>query len=62
MLETFDIFRIENDDPLWLGAASTLEKAVARAESLAVSAPGEYLILNQRTGRRISLKLGAPDP
>ena len=37
-------------------AAADLERAKARVKLFAASAPGEYLIANQKTGERISIK------
>jgi hypothetical protein len=37
-------------------AAADLERAKARAKSLAASSPGEYLIANQNTGEKFSIK------
>lgn len=57
MVPPFDIFRAERDgDVLWLESATDLEAAWARVKMLAASTPGEYLILSQMTGRRISFK------
>jgi hypothetical protein len=37
-------------------AVADLERARARVKVLAASSPGEYIILNQNTGEKISIK------
>jgi hypothetical protein len=67
----FDIFRIEMGGVRWLESAADLEQARTRVQIIATGAPGEYLILNQRTGNKISITgetanaasvSGAPSP
>jgi hypothetical protein len=53
MAPSLDIFRIESGGVLWCEAVASIETAKARVQKIAVSAPGNYLILNQRTGQRI---------
>jgi hypothetical protein len=54
MLQLFDIFKIGKDaQPIWVEAAQTLESATARVDLLRQSAPGDYMILSQSTGKRI---------
>ena len=38
---------------LWQGAAETFVAAKVRIQKLALSSPGEYLILDQHTGQRV---------
>jgi hypothetical protein len=52
-----DIFRVETGGVRWLESAATLEDAEARVQELAVRAPAEYLVLNQKTGERLVIKL-----
>jgi hypothetical protein len=53
----FDIFQAEtNGCVLWLESAATIEQAKARVQELAVYAPGEYLLFNQRTGDKLVVK------
>jgi hypothetical protein len=59
MFEPLDIFRTNSDGSiLWRGSVETLAAARAAIQKLAASAPGEYFILDQHTGKRISV---APD-
>lgn len=58
MIPLFDIFRAEpNGDLRWLEAAPDLDKAKQRIRTLAVSSPGEYLVLNQRTGNKTTIRV-----
>jgi hypothetical protein len=56
MIPRFDIFKIESDGPCWMEAAANLERAKARVKILATSSPGEYLIADQETGEKISIR------
>jgi hypothetical protein len=53
MFPSLDIFKIDSGGVLWRGAAESIDAAKARIQKLALSSPGEYLILNQNTGDRI---------
>ena len=54
MHEHFDIFKIaQNGDHIWLEAAESLDAATARVSALRQSAPGDYMIFGQSTGKRI---------
>ena len=54
MLQHFDIFKIaQNGQRVWIEAAQSLDAATARVVALRESAPGDYLILSQSTGKRI---------
>ena len=56
MIPPFDIFRVLQDgQPLWLESASTVEDARARIKKLGEFCPGEYLILSQKTGHKLSI-------
>jgi hypothetical protein len=56
MLPPFDILKMESSGPRWMEAAVDLERAKARVKVLAASSPGEYIIFNQETSERISIK------
>src|SRR5229473_4816898 len=56
MIPPFDIFKVESDGPRWMEAAENLERAKARVKILATSSPGEYVIADQETGEKISIK------
>jgi hypothetical protein len=56
MVPSLDIFEIDTGGSvLWRDAVATLETAKARIQILALSSPGHYFILNQKTGQRISV-------
>ena len=58
MILPFDIFHVmKNEEPLWIEAAPTMEEARARVTELGESRPGEYIILSQKTGHKISIKV-----
>jgi hypothetical protein len=59
MVPPFDIFKVDTGSVRWLEAAEDLERAKARVKVLAASSPGEYLIFNHQTGKRVSVK---PEP
>jgi hypothetical protein len=57
MVPRYDIFRAAADGGvLWLESAADFDAAKARVKILAASSPAEYMIRNQRTGQRISIK------
>ena len=54
MPQPFDIFKIATDgDPVWIEAAQSLDAATARVDALRETVPCDYMILSQRTGKRI---------
>lgn len=56
MIPPFDIFKVESGQLRWMELAADLERAKARVRILATSSPGEYIIANQETGEKISIK------
>lgn len=57
MSQQFHICKAESNGSLRLiEEASDLERARARVKKLAAFSPGEYIIANQRTGEKISVK------
>jgi hypothetical protein len=56
MIPPLDIFRVEADHLVWRGAAETLDLARLRVKLLMVSEPADYMIFNQRTGRKTLIK------
>lgn len=56
MIPPFDIFKVESASVRWLESAADLESARARVNALAASSPSEYIIVNQKTGEKISIK------
>jgi hypothetical protein len=54
MFYPLDIFKTDSDGGvLWRGAAETFVTAKECIKKFAVSSPGEYLILDQKTGQRV---------
>jgi hypothetical protein len=53
-----DVLRVETSGLRWLEAAATLEDAKARVRELAVRSPGEYFLLDQRTGNKLVIQIG----
>jgi hypothetical protein len=53
MVPSLDIFKISGGNVIWHDAVATLEAAKARIQKFAVSSPGEYFILDQKTGQRL---------
>jgi hypothetical protein len=57
MIAPLDLFRTEpNGSPLWLNSFPNVEAAEARAKELAKDQPGEYFILNVKTGHKQPVK------
>jgi hypothetical protein len=52
----FDIFRTDPEGVLWIESAATLESAKECVQQLAMRSPGEYLLLNQVTGDKLTIK------
>jgi len=57
MVPSLDIFKINGGDVLWRDAVATIEAAKTRIRRLALSSPGEYVILDQHTGQRTFVPL-----
>src|SRR5260370_31443165 len=49
------IFKVESIGLRWTELAADLERAKARVKVLAASSPGEYIIVSQQTGEKISI-------
>jgi hypothetical protein len=60
MIDPIDIFRIESSGVLWLESAKSVPCAEARIQQLALSCPGEYIILEHATGKKYVVKTEAP--
>jgi hypothetical protein len=57
MVAPFNIFKAEVSSRRWTEvAAADLERAKAGMKVLSASSPGKYIILNQTTGEKISIK------
>lgn len=59
---TADIFRNGASGLVWIEAAANVELAKARIEELAASAPGEYVILCQKTGNKLTVRVTRTRP
>ncbi|MGA7916657.1 MAG: hypothetical protein WCA00_15595 [Candidatus Acidiferrales bacterium] len=58
----FDVFQKEaSGSVLWRAAARTMEEATAHVQKFAMSAPGEYVILDMRTGNKLVINSNGPD-
>ena len=61
MFKPLDIFKTDSDGSvIWRGAAETFAAAKAYIKELAASAPGEYFVVDQSTGRRVLVTPGVP--
>jgi hypothetical protein len=58
MNSPFDIFFTDGQGPLWVESAATLDEAKAGVAKAGNTRPGEYLILCQTTGNRLSITVG----
>ncbi len=60
MIEPLDIFHLEKDGTvIWRGTAETFDEAKLRVKNLATLSPGDYVILNQMTGKKTLIRLDA---
>ncbi len=58
----FDVFQKEpSGSVLWRAAARTMEEATAHVQKFAMSAPGEYVILDMRTGNKMVINSHGPN-
>jgi|HubBroStandDraft_2_1064218.scaffolds.fasta_scaffold357472_2 hypothetical protein len=58
MTAPFDIFQAESNGSVrWLGSAESIADAKARVQQHSATSPGEYLLLNQKTGSKLVIKL-----
>jgi hypothetical protein len=57
MIPPYDIFKVETTGSRWIEAAATLEDAKACVQRLGALSPGEYLIMSQKTGNKLVIKL-----
>jgi hypothetical protein len=56
MIPPFDILKVGSDGLRWMEAAPDLDRAKARVRVLSASSPGEYIILNQITGEKMTIQ------
>jgi len=58
MTEPLDIFiKVENGTYVWKASVGSMQAAKSMVEQLAVNAPGEYMIFNQKTSDKIVVKV-----
>ncbi len=56
LVPPFDIFRVLNDQkPLWIEAAVTLDDAIARVRQIGAAQSGQYFIHSQKTDVEIAM-------
>jgi hypothetical protein len=56
MIPPFDIFRVLNDQkPLWIEAAMTLDEAITRVRQIGAAQSGKFFIHSQKTGVEIAM-------
>jgi len=60
MIDPVDIFRIESSGVLWVESARSVASAEVRIQQLALSRPGEYIVLEHATGKKHVIKAEAP--
>jgi hypothetical protein len=53
MSTPFDIFQLDRAGVRWLESADSLDRAKARIHELAVGSPGEYILLDHKTGDKL---------
>ena len=58
MTHPIDIFQMETAGVRWLESAPSLEHAKARVKEFAANSPGEYVVLDQKTGNQIVIRSG----
>jgi hypothetical protein len=59
MIAPFDVFEEDDEGPIWIGDAHSVEEALALVKSLTnYSKEKKYFILNVTAGKRIDLRLG----
>jgi hypothetical protein len=58
MTHPIDIFQMENAGVRWLESAPNLEHAKTRVKEFAANSPGEYVVLDQKTGNQIVIRSG----
>ena len=58
MTHPIDIFQMDSAGVRWLEAAPNLEHAKARVKEFAANSPGEYVVLDQKTGNQIVIRSG----
>jgi len=55
----FDFFKWDRDRYIWLGTAVTFEEATAKIQAMKAPTDTEFLIFNEQTLERTTIKLEA---
>jgi hypothetical protein len=58
MVPPFDLFKQYGDGVFWFATAATLEEAHTLIKAKALSSPGKYIILSQKTGNKTVVTTG----
>jgi len=58
MTHPIDIFQMDSAGVRWLESAPNLEHAKARVKEFAANSPGEFVVLDQKTGNKIVISSG----
>jgi hypothetical protein len=59
VLPPLDIFKMQEGTYVWKGVAETSEIAKSKVKLLAMTAPGQYMIFSQTTGKKTVIPLDA---
>ena len=59
VLAPLDIFKMQEGSYVWKAAAENFELAKSKVKQLATTAPGQYMIFSQTTGKKIVIPLDA---
>lgn len=54
LAKSYDIFKRDAGAQVWVEAVRDLETAKSRVIELAAEEPGQYVVVNQRSGRMVS--------
>jgi hypothetical protein len=55
MAPPFDIFRVEDNSPVWQESSNSLDAAKVRVQVLGGTHPGKYLIYGMQTPNKIRI-------
>ena len=59
MSALFDLYRLDHrGSAMWLGTVQSYDLALFEIELTAARAPGDYTVVNRKTGERTDLRLG----
>jgi len=58
MIPPIDIFRMVEGDLVWEEPSPSVDDARIRVQQLGAIQPGEYVIFSQKTGNKISVRVG----